>query len=80
MLTGWVFVAQTIGEALSTLETIEPVEIDPFSLTQIGRCKPCYVAASPNAEAESIDGVRRSRQVRHGDLLTTIWEVLSGVR
>ena len=39
-----------------------------------------YVAAPPNAEAEGIDGVRRSRQVRHGDLRTTIREVLSGVR
>lgn len=30
VLTGWVFVAQTIGEVLSTIETIEPVEIDPL--------------------------------------------------
>ena len=30
VLTGGIFVGQTIGEALSTLETIEPVEIDPL--------------------------------------------------
>ena len=30
VLTGGVFVEQTIGEALSTLQTIAPVEIDPL--------------------------------------------------
>ena len=30
VLTGGVFVGQTIGEALSTLQTIAPVEVDPL--------------------------------------------------
>ena len=30
VLTGGVFVGQTIGEALSTLQTVAPVEIDPL--------------------------------------------------
>ena len=30
VLTGGIFVGQTIGEALSTLQTIAPVEVDPF--------------------------------------------------
>ena len=30
VLTSGVFVRQTIGEALSTLQTIAPVEIDPL--------------------------------------------------
>ena len=30
VLTGGIFVGQTIGEALSTLQTIAPVEVDPL--------------------------------------------------
>ena len=30
VLTGGIFVGQTIGEALSTLKTIAPVQVDPF--------------------------------------------------
>ena len=30
VLTGGIFVGQTIGEALSTLQTITPVEVDPL--------------------------------------------------
>ena len=30
VLTGGIFVAQTIGEALNTLQTIGPVEVDPL--------------------------------------------------
>ena len=30
VLTGGIFVGQTIGEALSTLETIAPVQVDPL--------------------------------------------------
>lgn len=30
VLTGGIFVGQTIGESLSTLQTIAPVEIDPL--------------------------------------------------
>ena len=30
VLTGGLFVGQTIGEALSTLQTIAPLEIDPL--------------------------------------------------
>ena len=30
VLTGGIFVGQTIGEALSTLETIAPVQMDPL--------------------------------------------------
>ena len=30
VLTGGIFVGQTIGEALNTLQTIAPVEIDPL--------------------------------------------------
>ena len=30
VLTGGIFVSQTIGEALSTLQTITPVEVDPL--------------------------------------------------
>ena len=30
VLTGGIFVGQTIGDALSTLETIIPVEVDPL--------------------------------------------------
>ena len=30
VLTGGIFVGQTIGDALSTLQTIAPVEVDPL--------------------------------------------------
>ena len=30
VLTGGIFVGQTIGEALSTLQTIAPVQVDPL--------------------------------------------------
>ena len=30
VLTGGIFVGQTIGEALSTLQTFAPVEVDPL--------------------------------------------------
>ena len=30
VLTGGIFVGQTIGEALSTLQTITPVQVDPL--------------------------------------------------
>ncbi|QNI61405.1 hypothetical protein SynTAK9802_01107 [Synechococcus sp. TAK9802] len=30
VLTGGIFVGQTISEALSTLQTITPVEVDPL--------------------------------------------------
>ena len=30
VLTGGIFVGQTIGEALSTLQTITPVDVDPL--------------------------------------------------
>ena len=30
VLTGGIFVGQTIGDALSTLQTIPPVEVDPL--------------------------------------------------
>ena len=30
VLTGGIFVGQTIGEALSTLQTISPVQMDPL--------------------------------------------------
>ena len=30
VLTGGIFVGQTLGEALSTLQTIAPVEVDPL--------------------------------------------------
>ena len=30
VLTGGIFVGQTIGEGLSTLQTIAPVEVDPL--------------------------------------------------
>ena len=30
VLTGGIFVGQTIGEALSTLQKIYPVQVDPF--------------------------------------------------
>ena len=30
VLTGGIFVGQTIGEALSVLQTIAPVEVDPL--------------------------------------------------
>ena len=30
VLTGGIFVGQTISEALSTLQTIAPVQVDPF--------------------------------------------------
>ena len=30
VLTGGIFVGQTIGDALSTLQTITPVEVDPL--------------------------------------------------
>ena len=30
VLTGGIFVGQTIGEALTTLQTIAPVEVDPL--------------------------------------------------
>ena len=30
VLTGGIFVGQTIGKALSTLQTITPVEVDPL--------------------------------------------------
>ena len=30
VLTGGIFVGQTIGEALSTLQTIAPVQMDPL--------------------------------------------------
>jgi len=30
VLTGGIFVGQTIGEALSTLQTISPVQVDPL--------------------------------------------------
>ena len=30
VITGGIFVGQTIGEALSTLQTITPVEVDPL--------------------------------------------------
>ena len=30
VLTGGIFVGQTIGEALSTLQTIAPVQVDPI--------------------------------------------------
>ena len=30
VLTGGIFVGQTIGEALSALQTIAPVEVDPL--------------------------------------------------
>ena len=40
----------------------------------------CNESTPSNAEAKGIDGVRRSRQVRDGDLRTTIREVLPGVR
>ena len=30
VLTGGLFVGQTIGEALSTLQTIAPIEVDPL--------------------------------------------------
>ena len=30
VLTGGIFVGQTVGDALSTLQTITPVEVDPL--------------------------------------------------
>ena len=30
VITGGIFVGQTIGEALSTLQTMAPVEVDPL--------------------------------------------------
>ena len=30
VLTGWIFIGQIIGEALSTLQTIAPVQVDPL--------------------------------------------------
>ena len=30
VLTGGIFVGQTIGEALNTLQTLAPVEVDPL--------------------------------------------------